>query len=549
MAIYNNVVITDAGIALLRDIALTKRALNAGMMVTSESIISNPETTTTIPNVVQSQAFSLYSRGANRFTMEAQLVNTGVTSAYTLNTIGFHANDGVGADTLFAIITAQRAEVIPPESVYPISLHFRAIIEFDSSGSVTINATFAGYATSEDFNNHVDDTIFDNEEGVHGMRYTNDSLEIKIDDEWQSIVDNHSVFGVSIDLNNSNPQTSVTYTDDAAGMVGGASAWDSRPIFRNIRPCVMRDGAVQYYLNPNNFEQRADGTAANITGNDGDVMIEIPKTGYQIRTSGNRLTVKITNHPNLIGFNYYAHTRDYEGDKAHLYTGAYVGSFDASNRLRSISGVTPAANQTMNTFRGRAQANGAGYDLCSFYPLTLIQCLYLIRFGNLSSRTALGQGLVDSTGAQNTGATNASGMNFGVTGNPSNRLKCLGIEDLWGNISSWIDGVTIGSDWSILTAFKDFNDTGAGYQNNGQGATSDMGGFMVRPQGTSEAGFILREYGGSSSTFFTDFAMLVRGRLLSFGGTTGSHVGIFAHSFFPTPTTAESLIGGRLMYL
>ena len=58
-------------------------------------------------------------------------------------------------------------------------------------------------------------------------------------------------------------------------------------IFNKIKPCLFKNGAVVGYLNPDNFAQFADGTAADITsGNNGDVMIEIPKTGYKISKSG-----------------------------------------------------------------------------------------------------------------------------------------------------------------------------------------------------------------------------------------------------------------------
>jgi hypothetical protein len=63
-------------------------------------------------------------------------------------------------------------------------------------------------------------------------------------------------FTVRIDETNSNPATSCVYMDDAIGMEKGSSNWDSMPIFNEIRPCVFKNGQVQYYLNPNNFNQK-----------------------------------------------------------------------------------------------------------------------------------------------------------------------------------------------------------------------------------------------------------------------------------------------------
>lgn len=133
------------------------------------------------------------------------------------------------------------------------------------------------------------------------------------------------MFGVSVDQSNSNPVSAVTYTDDAVGMTGGSTDWDSLPIFKDIKPCMLKDGAVQYYLDPNDFSKKADGTAADITsGADGDVMIEFPKVGLAISTVDDLLTVRITDNPADVRFHYYAHTRESEGDRDKLYIGAYL---------------------------------------------------------------------------------------------------------------------------------------------------------------------------------------------------------------------------------
>jgi hypothetical protein len=358
------------------------------------------------------------------------------------------------------------------------------------------------------------------------------------------------IFGVRIDLTNSNPASAVTYTDDAVGMTAGSSAWDSMAIFKDIKPCVLKNGVVQYYLNPNDFTKKADGSAADITsGNDGDVMIEIPKTGFSITTNGNYIDVKVTDNPNNAAFKYYAHSRAAEGDRNKLYIGAYLG-YNSSGKLRSLSGKTPTVSQTIGTFRTQAQANGSGYDMLSFYPLTLIQCLYLIKYKNLDSQTALGQGYTGGSAAQSTGATNTAGMCYGSTSTTS-RVKLFGIEDFWGNLFWWIDGLFSNANWHILTAFQNFNDTGSGYTDRGQGATTNIGNYMSKPQGTSEAGFIAKEVSGSSTTYFADSAALYAGCLPVFGGrwSNGSSAGAFLLYVDSSASDSRSNVGARLMYL
>lgn len=360
------------------------------------------------------------------------------------------------------------------------------------------------------------------------------------------------IFGVSIDLSNSDPASAVTYTDDAVGMTAGSSAWDSEPIFKDIKPCLLLNGVVQKYLNKNNFAQDESGASVDITsGSVGDVMIEIPKCGVKIATSGNTLTIKITDNPNATGdgFHYYAHTRATEGDCDKLYIGAYLG-YNSSNKLRSLSGKSPTADLPIGTFRTRARANGDGYDQISFYPLTLLQCLFLIRYKNRNSQTALGRGYVDASSKANTGATNSNGMYYGSTSGTAH-VKFAGIEDFWGNLFYFIDGIYSDGSRNILTAFDNFNDTGSGYTSRGQGATSNIGNYMSKPQGTTETGFITKEVSGSSSTYFCDYAYLYASRLAFFGGywNRGDYAGAFLLYVNRSASSSDSYYGGRLMYL
>ncbi len=361
----------------------------------------------------------------------------------------------------------------------------------------------------------------------------------------------YRIFGVSIDLENTNPETAVTYTDDAVGITPG-TAWNTMPIFKDIKPCVLKNGVVQYYLNPADLSKKADGTSADITsGNAGDVMIEIPKTGFKITTVGNTLTIKVTDNPNdTANFKYYAHTRAAEGDRSKLYIGAYLGG-NTGSKLRSLSGKTPTATQTIGTFRTQAQANGAGYDIVSFYPLTLLQCLFMIKYKNRDSQTDLGRGFVDGNRAATTGNTNAKGIDFGETTGKM-QMCFLNIEDMWGNLRWFIDGFFSNASRNMLTAFTSFNDTGAGYTDRGQGATSNIGNYMSKPQGTSEAGFVAKEVTGSETTHFAVSASLYASSLPAFGGAwnVASREGVFSLSVNRAADDSSSAgCGARLMYL
>lgn len=363
----------------------------------------------------------------------------------------------------------------------------------------------------------------------------------------------YKTYTVRIDEANSNPETALTYFDDAVGMVKGSSDWDSKPIFNSIKPCVFQNGSVNYYLNPDNYTQKIDGTPSVLDGTDGDVMVEFAKFAYRIYREGNYLYVTISNNPAVIDsddrFTYNAFSRNALGDRNFMYVGAYHG-YTIDNKLRSVSGQLPTVSQTIGTFRTQARANGTGYQQFAFYQLTALQCLYVVKYGNLNSQLALGAGYTGGTAAKASGDTNANGMYYGTTSSTQS-VKFAGLEDFWGNVRDWIDGVVSDSDYHILTNYTNYNDTGTGYIDNGVGAISDLSGYISQTQGiNSNTGFIVKAANGSSATYFSDIGYFGASRLPRFGSNWdgGSDAGIFQFYINSSGSSAFASIGSRLIF-
>lgn len=363
----------------------------------------------------------------------------------------------------------------------------------------------------------------------------------------------YKIFGVRIDTTNSNPETSVTYTDNAIGMVAGSSDWDSLNIFKDIKPCVLLNGVVNYYLDPNDYTKKIDGTDSNITsGTDGDVMIEFKKFAYLIYTEGNYIYVKITDRPNIKDIDnrycFYSFTRSTEGDKNYCYIGAYLG-YNLSTKTRSLSGKTFTENLSFAVFRNYSRNNGTGYDLIGFYQVIMLQCLYLIKYKNLDSQTALGRGFTDNTTYSATGNTNQLGQYYGENTGKI-QMKFAGIEDLWGNAMSYVDGVRTDSTFKLFTAFDNFN-TEANYTDKGTLVTSNLNGYNSAVQGNNKMGFIGKSTsGGSSTTYYCDYSQVYASKYLAFGGALNQdyYAGIF-HLRFNYDKSTNYSVSGRLMYL
>ena len=351
-----------------------------------------------------------------------------------------------------------------------------------------------------------------------------------------------------IDLTNSNPLSSVTYADDAAGMTKGSADWDD---FLGYYPVLLdASGNELGKLNPNNYAQYEDGTSApiNVLGSY-DVMVAFPKRGLKISTANNKVTISMTDDPDNADFKYYAHSYGAHNNCDLVYVGAYKASANGT-KLYSCSGQSPLVSQTIGTFRTYANNRGEGYEQMTFYVRTFLCCAYILRFGNLNSQAAVGKGYVNASAKTNTGATNAQCMNYGTT-SQTTQIKCLGIEDLWGNVQEWVDGIYSSSTRNILTAIynKNMNDTGSGYQDNGQGASSDIGNYISKPHGTTEKGFVAKEVSGSASTYFCDYADLYASRVACAGGRYNGtdDSGVFRLDIDASASNSRAIIGGRLI--
>ena len=357
-------------------------------------------------------------------------------------------------------------------------------------------------------------------------------------------------YGVRIALNNSNPEASVSYTDDAVGIGSGWDNWKDKKIFKDIKPCLLKDGIVQYYLNRDNYTLKEDGGNSVLTGNDGDVMVEFPKIGYKMTKDSNYQYIQITDNPNAEGFCYLAHSLDSENDCDKIYIGAYLG-FNSSSKIVSLSGKTPTVSITLTNARSYASNKGTGYQLLSFYPLTLLQCLYVIIYKNLNSQTALGQGYTSASAKANTGSTNTKPFCYGNPSSGTEHVKFLGIEDFYGNLYQWVDGLYCDSSYNIKTDYNNFTgEDGNSFRYSQSGFSFIMGGYINKISGTNNGGFVPLSTNGSSSTYYADVAYLYSGCFSGFGGlwSLGAAAGAFLLSVSYAASESYSTLGCRVVY-
>ena len=103
----------------------------------------------------------------------------------------------------------------------------------------------------------------------------------------------------------------------------------------------------------------------------------------------------------------------------------------------------------------------------------------------------------------------------------------------------------------MLIGKQNFNDTGSGYTNFGQGAASNIGGYVSDVQGSSETGFIAKSVNGSASTYYSDYGSLAAGCLPVFGGSwsNASYSGAFQLQVSYSASYSYAIIAARLCFL
>lgn len=363
---------------------------------------------------------------------------------------------------------------------------------------------------------------------------------------------NYQIFGVKVMENNSNPNSCCTYIEDAVGTsvatktsLGG---WADKFPFNKIRMVGFKGGKVTKEIKPSNKTQYIDGSTVP---NDVDVMVEIPKVYWKFTNVTNGYEMRISNYKIDSSYDCYAHKVG-GVEKDHIYVGAYLGYVE-SNKLRSRSGVSPTVNTTLTQFRNYAHNVGSGYQQFNWFTLMLLQNLYLLAYKNLNSQNALGYGYANSNSSSHqTGGTNTKGMVFGETGGKQ-QVCFLGIEDFYGNIFQWVDGMFHNNSYQVTVTpdNKIFNDNGSGFKNVGKFVNSNIYGKISKVAHTNEGGYFPKECNGSDTTYYCDYGNSAGGYFAGFGGdwNDGLYAGAFYLDVHYSPSSSRSNLGSRLVFL
>ena len=370
-------------------------------------------------------------------------------------------------------------------------------------------------------------------------------------------------YSVIIDFSKSDPGGMISYTDDVDCAPMSLDWFD----ILGLKLCVLKEGKVLYYLNPDNVAKQINGSPADITTLGNDVMLEVPRMGTNCMwINQDKLKITITTAPNRAGYDYRAFSLHKYNDCDKIYIGRYE-AYATGNKLYSSSGRDPIGTGVLTDYRSYGVNRGTGYTDIGICDNILLQCLYCLIVRHFDSQTRVGRGICDDGGRHYTGEANTFGWLNTKSANKTDGRKaicCLGIENLWGNIAVWEDGITKTSTNGVYMAqYADqYNTNGTGYEYIGQMTWSPtqtatvQGGYTARIAGLPKFIFMpnadsVNAANLSSTTYMCDRnAILGTAFTWSVLGNTwcyGSHGGMFNRELLHG-TNPPGACGTRLVY-
>lgn len=213
-------------------------------------------------------------------------------------------------------------------------------------------------------------------------------------------------------------------------------------------------------LDDNNSNFYFDGHASVLTGQEGDVMMKLPKFYTKFTNiSGDLSRVSIK-------FSLYKEDDSWiewgDCDLIGVYEAVYQ-----NNNLRSVSGVESSGGISQVNFYNYARMRegyrnpgpGYGFTLVKLRHQNIMGILYVAMYGNTNCQETIGYGTGNYT--KRTGQTNALGMTDTQKGTNGNTMSInfWGLENWWGNKYEWVDNVLVNPE-SVNSVFRITEDNG-----------------------------------------------------------------------------------------
>ncbi len=288
-----------------------------------------------------------------------------------------------------------------------------------------------------------------------------------------------------------------------------------------------------------------------------NVFIKIPKFYSKITKNANG-----TFKHQISGCRYDGFSTLFVDGKGNELDYVLVGKYEASGssaRAYSKKGQTCLVDVTLPQMRTACKANGEGYQQYDFLIDAIIKELWLVEMATTDCQAVMkGYTSYDNSAALTTGHTDdVKSPSGSPTSNTAGTYACKyrGIENPWGNIYKWCDGINFNGTkvYICLDPEKyasDKYDNPYVYMGD---RPEDSGGYLSKIE--YFASFPLlgysAEYSADGTTYYADYCYdSTYGTVLNVGGRWGGddYAGLWYWDGDYASSDSYSVIGGRLCY-
>ena len=362
------------------------------------------------------------------------------------------------------------------------------------------------------------------------------------------------IYGFHIDPSVSYGSNAVTYLADAVGKTPAAmgentfSFGDWENAFFIPKPCMLKsDGTVDYYLDPNDYTKKVNGTQSDVANAsyDGNAMMEWGKIWYKFvptETDG-EVSFYVADFKADNDFECWCNIDSQNNEIDHFYTAIYNGT--GTEKLRSISGVALKPENgnggtTVTQEIERATANNTTNNVEWYTEVysdrMLINMLLVLMGKSLNSQDVYGLGLVYGGHAEReayvTGALNDKGLFWGeINAVGALGVKVFGMENYWGCKMHRIAGfISIDNHaYAKLTystadgsSTTGYNQTGTGYLDFG--SVPNTNGW-IKTMKYNRKGLMPSTIGTYSERYYSDYYYQETGTAyLLLGGSSDAYI-------------------------
>ena len=185
-----------------------------------------------------------------------------------------------------------------------------------------------------------------------------------------------------------------------------------------------------------------------VTDSYGNQFIKVPKFYIKkTKTAPTYWTYQVSK--TKVDDNYYLSESFKNPSTGDILDYVLVGRYEArinGTKLESKRGANPAVSQTISTFRTYAMNNGPSYHLMDIHIVDVINTLAFIEFGTVETQQFLFGYTTFGLALKSCGTTDSVTAASGSAGNTTNGLNAMRyryIENWYGHIWKFVDGVNV----------------------------------------------------------------------------------------------------------